>query len=610
MARALASARGTATNRSPLQDKSESLNINGTTFYATSPVIPGTTGFCMAMWINPGGAGNQDSIGNHIVDWETASNTDGFRLCLGVSPLKATFTVNSGASSTVSISTPDRSNPKGSWYHFAMTFKPNEAKLYVNGVLIGTDTNCAMTVATGQSVTFGLRSFTTATPRVFIGDYKEIVMQNTTTPWTQTQIEDMYYRSANPSNLTAYYPLNGDLLDHSGNNNHLTATYSNYPSFANRVPSQHLRRKPTNGIVDITADVTTGNAGGWPIEINATTFIRCAGREIYQSTDSGSNWVLKYTSPGTQDDTGLVYRAKNGNLFVGYSNRSIAVVNLVRSTDNGATWSVVLTSESTSWRYYIAESTIGDLYIAEYSLGDQDATELYGYNVWKSTNSGASWSKFYTAPQQSTPGAKDGIRHLHYVFCDSDDQLYVGFGDIGFGFASPAGKSYKLGNDGVLGDELRSSTNLPEGNGMIGAVEMDNGKILFIGDLYPYQVYIYDKVIKKYESRNNIGFGLDSSSDPSTWHTVKGKDGVVYVLSYGVSGKIAPVIFASGDDGLNWKTLRFTNNTSLAINIMSLNRNYVNSRLYIQVPNSNFYSIPDYTRAQLAALGVTRTTAI
>lgn len=590
--------------RFKVRDETQSARVDGTTQYFTCPVTPSTTGFNIAIWVKSDAIGQSDAVGNHILDWETAFNTDGFRLTNGMAIRKTNFVVNNGGSNSVSILPPDASLVIGEWTHFAATFAPNDAKFYINGVLVGSDTSCTMTAATGQLLTLGRRSFVTGAPRPAVGDYKEFIIHNTTTPWTQAQVTQIYQGTARPSGLTGYYPLNGDIKDYSGNNNHLTATFTNNISFSNRVPGQFARRFRSNAKVDITSDILTGNATGQVYQVTSSILIRGAGRDIYQSTDNGATWsTAKYTSPNTNDSIALMQRASNGYLYVGFGNRSFNFGDLVRSTDNGATWTKVLTGESCGWRYYMAENSQGHLYIAEYSSGDQDANEIYGYNIWRSTDNGANWTKFYTAPKQTTPGSKDGIRHIHWVFCDSQDQLYTGFGDIALGFASPSGKTFKLNSNGTIGSEITYSSGLPEGNGMIAAIEADNGKIFFMGDLFPFKYYTHVKGTTTFDSAVNLGYGFDDNVNPSTWDVVKGKDGVIYIAAYGSPGRKVPVIFASPDDGLTWKILYFTYNVNISLNVMSLNRSLANSRIFIQLPNNNYISIPDYTRDQLRALG-------
>jgi hypothetical protein len=66
---------------------------------------------------------------------------------------------------------------------------------------------------------------------------KNITFQNTTTPWTTTQINDLYYRNIIPSGAQQWN-MNNTLNDTTGANP-LTATGTSYST---DVPSQFITR--------------------------------------------------------------------------------------------------------------------------------------------------------------------------------------------------------------------------------------------------------------------------------------------------------------------------------------------------------------------------------
>ena len=129
------------------------------------------------------------------------------------------------------VSTPeDNSNTgigsifAGKWYLLVFTYVPNSAKIYINNVLNINDTSVAMTAPSNKLLT--LSRFSVAPSGYLAMDMARLTMQNTTTPWTTTQINNLYYYNTIPSG--AYqWSMNNTANDQNGTNA-LTLTGTSY----------------------------------------------------------------------------------------------------------------------------------------------------------------------------------------------------------------------------------------------------------------------------------------------------------------------------------------------------------------------------------------------
>ena len=113
----------------------------------------------------------------------------------------------------------------GSWVHVAMTYAPNNFKFYLNGVLLKIDTSINMTAASSPMTlmrdSYGATNYT-------LGNIAEFCFENTATPWTLAQIEDLMHRSEYPESSN-FYTLDNTNLDQNGENGmmlHGLATYN------------------------------------------------------------------------------------------------------------------------------------------------------------------------------------------------------------------------------------------------------------------------------------------------------------------------------------------------------------------------------------------------
>ena len=324
---------------------------------------------------------------------------------------------------------------------------------------------------------------------------------------------------------------------------------------------------------------------------------------ILKSVDGGQNWTLKHTFT---DDTTLEakgsYLARSGTIFIGTGDYGLTTPGvLARSADNGETWENVLTVESnTIW--HITEDSNGYIYCQEYSSGAQDENELYGYNVWRSIDDGLTWEKYYSAPPQSTPGAKDSIRHIHVFAIDSNDRKYITFGEFPPTYTTElGGRNFRLEDDGTLTLIYYEAGN----NGWTAFVEADNGQLYFGAD-GPGQIYRVDPNTLSKTDVFDITEEWGAAYDSYFFGMAKGRDGVLYAVTIGVTADEIPgQVFASADDGYTWVRLNVGDVTSPTVTRLTdlfINPNSASDVVHVISRSGNSFSISDYTRAELRAL--------
>lgn len=225
-------ARTTAGTRKILIPIEKGLLFDGSDDFLTCPITPSTDGFCIAFWLYRVNANASTSI----VSYRTDATNDGFAITRN-SLNRLVAQVFNASTVTASLSNPNGAFPIGGWHHYILTFKPNEAKIYLDRVLAGTDTSCSMTAPTGATLTMGKNSY--AGSGFSANVMKDFIFQNTATPWTQTEIDDLFYKRVIPTGADVWYKLNENVTDSSSNSNDGTLTGGTYST---NVPSQFKSR--------------------------------------------------------------------------------------------------------------------------------------------------------------------------------------------------------------------------------------------------------------------------------------------------------------------------------------------------------------------------------
>lgn len=193
------------------------LLFNATGFLAI-PITLSASGFNMAFFAKK----NRNVANARIVDTQGAGPSDGFSIVEQASGASA-YNFRNGAGAT--------SNQLGKVYdhaetvHYAITYDGTESKIYENGILVGTDSSSVMSTPT-VTVSIGRRS---GGGNAWLGKLGELVIHNTDTPWTLSEVESLYKSGTIPSGAS-YWMFASNVLDGSGNGHDGTLTGGSYIS--------------------------------------------------------------------------------------------------------------------------------------------------------------------------------------------------------------------------------------------------------------------------------------------------------------------------------------------------------------------------------------------
>ncbi len=182
---------------------------------------------------------------------------------------------------------------------------------------------------------------------------------------------------------------------------------------------------------NISSQVVDIAATGCPYELDDGRLITCykgSTPTFYGRIAVASPPFTTFTDLAV--DTGVAqigryfYRASNGNMFFSTA-RDDFFGRIFRSTDGGNTWAQVHQGIGGDQIWHICENSSGDLFANDY--GQVSNTGVVGKHVYKSTDGGATWSTWLTVPQ--TVSGLDNIIHVHGIYCDSNDNMLVSFGE-------------------------------------------------------------------------------------------------------------------------------------------------------------------------------------
>lgn len=186
--------------RVAIQDMKSSLSFNGSSTVVTTSVTPLITGFGFGFWTKLG-----NPAARCLVSWSNNfTPSQGFRLVTEGGSTNNMYAAISDSGGTKYCDTAKVTSYMGQWIFIAFTHVQGAQKIYVNGALLDT-TNGTMVDAVGQTLTFGRNSYTAS--EYYNGIMSNIVFQNTTTPWTQAQITELYNNGTIPSGATQVLPL-------------------------------------------------------------------------------------------------------------------------------------------------------------------------------------------------------------------------------------------------------------------------------------------------------------------------------------------------------------------------------------------------------------------
>jgi hypothetical protein len=194
-------------------------SFNGVDSYIGLPDLLETTEGSVGLWINP----DEDIISTTGSRVLFANPLVGPTLFLQFNYFtadgKATFGYYDTAWRT--ISSIQTSWSKGKWYHLVSVWGSGGLKIYVNGVVSNSDP----TLTGKPNPATGIASIGRYSSSYFKGRIANVQIYNTAL--TQQEIQYLYQQGLGGGpvrlqNLVAWWPLNGDAKDYSGNNLHGT----------------------------------------------------------------------------------------------------------------------------------------------------------------------------------------------------------------------------------------------------------------------------------------------------------------------------------------------------------------------------------------------------
>lgn len=136
-----------------------------------------------------------------------------------------------------------------------------------------------------------------------------------------------------------------------------------------------------------------------------------------KSTDAGKTWVRRAYLNWGPGYSGCFLKTSTGTLLT-FDGSFDGLVGIRRSTDDGATWTVVHPGRANTnplgSQGWDIDPVTGYIYYGEYNSGG--AFPENRAILWRSTDDGATWTEF--ASFNTTTGAPDKVSHIHAVQWD------------------------------------------------------------------------------------------------------------------------------------------------------------------------------------------------
>jgi len=248
---------------------------------------------------------------------------------------------------------------------------------------------------------------------------------------------------------------------------------------------------------------------------------------LYKSTDEGATWTFKSYNSNVNAANGTFLKTSTGTLLAGGIGTPATVW---RSTNDGTSWTKVHTMAADSLARPMAvtawaiDPVTNYIYLGEYQTVD---TAISTVNVYRSTDDGATWSVFHAFPGPASTSA-DKVRHVHAIQWDSVMQRIV----VMTGDSDPAAGIYRVNSAGTALEPLvtnRMVTNIPgvtEGGRAIGYIPFPD-YIVYCGDATgnPWLMRVARADLggatinaqRLYRVNSTTWFSIKASADGSRW---------------------------------------------------------------------------------------------
>lgn len=294
-------------------------------------------------------------------------------------------------------------------------------------------------------------------------------------------------------------------------------------------------------------------------ELNSGTLVLATAAtgnaQIKRSTDGGSTWTTRATMTIPVGGTGVkgAFVDSRGHVYMGGNSQTCTYENygsgyfgeLWKSSDDGTTWRKVCTSETSSF-WHMTEDSTGHVYVNEYSLVPTSGTEYPAVNIWRSDVTGETFSKWHTAAKETSPGLKDGVRHIHTVHIDASDRAFVCYGDESWG--GMAGHVVRLNSSGVVDIDYGKF-----GNGSTSVLHAANGTMLVGKDNNPSGIDALNPTVAQSCQQCNLFNEAGQRFDAYVFDLVRSADGVIFGNAT-LSTRYASLLYST-DEGANWKAI-------------------------------------------------------
>jgi hypothetical protein len=236
--------------------------------------------------------------------------------------------------------------------------------------------------------------------------------------------------------------------------------------------------------------------------------IGCGGQGLggYKSTNPSdpTSWTHFCVHNNSSDDRNSGWSDNNpaspffGRMYVSWNNFNVGggALQVVRSTDNGLTWSAAVTVVNTFIRdvQITGDSATGDVYIAGMNEGGGGTAGPRSNKIYRSTDGGVTWTNTYTGPNFTGPsdnttcssnsyfaamfsgywrhmgwGEPAALNHtVHYVYAqhgagaDPGDVYYIRSTDSGVTFSAPL----KLNTDATTRPQWQPNLSVSPGGSL------------------------------------------------------------------------------------------------------------------------------------------------